>query len=438
MAVYRFSASIIGRSGGRSATAAAAYRAAEKIVDERTGEIHDYSRKGGVIHSEIMVPENTPEWMTDRQQLWNAVEAVEKRKDSQLAREILLSLPHELTADERRDLVRDFVLREFVSRGMIADLAIHLPGGEGDERNHHAHVMLTMRELAGEDWAKNKNRDWNRKELLENWRERWAEHQNERFGALGYDISVDHRSREERGEEGIAEPKLGPRNAQLMRDGLTNERIEAWKAARAEREELYRVNSEIKRFETWAEARKADLAREKLDQMREMELRHDTSRANVKDMLDNFYADDREKAEAALTAVQERQERVERAGVMKPVRKWWYRVTGASERDSDLSEQSRHELENIQSRTNEKLAGLDIEHGQESENLEGRFDRRQAAQAAAIEKRREERKAKWWAAMPEREETSTTAKWWRAQEPDKEQAQEPKPQDRGRDHEPER
>ena len=438
MAVYRFSASIIGRSGGRSATAAAAYRAAEKIVDDRTGETHDYSRKGGVIHSEIMVPEHTPEWMTDRQQLWNAVEAVENRKNSQLAREILLSLPHELTDDERRELIRDFVQGEFVSRGMIADLAIHLPGGEGDERNHHAHVMLTMRELAGDGWAKNKNRDWNKKEVLEGWRERWADHQNERFATLGYDLEVDHRSREERGEEGIAEPKLGPRNSRLMRDGLTNERIEAWKSARAEREELHRVNSEIARFETWAAARKADLARERLDQVRELELKHDTSRTAVKDMLDNFYSPDREKAEAALKAVQERQERVERDGVTKAVRQWWYRVTEASERDHELSQQSRHELDEIEDKTKQHLAGLDIEHGQESENLDGRFDRRQAAQSAAIDKRREERKAKWWAAMPEREETSTTAKWWRAQEPDKDQSQPEKSQDRGKDHEPER
>lgn len=437
MAVYRFSASIIGRAGGRSATAAAAYRAAEKIVDERTGETHDYSRKAGVIHSEIMVPEHTPEWMTDRKQLWNAVEAAEKRKDAQLAREILLSLPHELTADERRELIRDFVQGEFVDRGMIADLAIHLPGGEGDERNHHAHVMLTMRELAADGFGK-KDRSWNAKDLLEGWRERWADHQNERFSQLGYDLSVDHRSRDERGEEGIAEPKLGPRNSQLMRDGLTNERIEAWKAARAEREELHRVNSEIARFETWAAARKADLEREKLDQVRELELKHDTSRTAVKDMLDNFYSADREKAEAALKAVQERQERVERDGMTKAVRQWWYRVTGAAERDNDLSQQSRHELNEIEDKTKQHLAGFDIEQEQESENLEGRFDRRQAAQSAAIDKRREERQDKWWAAMPEREETSTTVKWWRAQEPDKDQVQAEKSQDRGKDHEPER
>src|ERR1700675_62396 len=97
MAIYRFEAKVIGRSAGRSSTASAAYRAGEALTDERTGLAFDYSRRRGVLHSEIMAPADAPDWMRDRAQLWNAVEKAEKRKDAQLSREILLSLPHELT-----------------------------------------------------------------------------------------------------------------------------------------------------------------------------------------------------------------------------------------------------------------------------------------------------------------------------------------------------
>ena len=147
MASYRLHAKIISRSTGRTATAAAAYRSGTEIDCEVYGERHDYTNRGGVVHAEILTPENTPAWMSDRQALWNAVEKAERRKDAQLAREIQLSLPHELNADQRRELVRDFVQREYVDKGMIADIAIHKPHAKGDQRNHHAHVMLTMRTL---------------------------------------------------------------------------------------------------------------------------------------------------------------------------------------------------------------------------------------------------------------------------------------------------
>ena len=110
MAIYRFEAKVIARSQGRSATASAAYRAGESIDDERTGTVFDYTRKRGVLSAEILTPPNTPAWMEDRAQLWNAVEKAEKRKDAQLARDLLLSLPHELTREQRRELVREFVM----------------------------------------------------------------------------------------------------------------------------------------------------------------------------------------------------------------------------------------------------------------------------------------------------------------------------------------
>jgi len=218
VAVYRFSAQVIGRSTGRSATGAAAYRAGVLITDERSGLAHDYRRRGGVAHAEILAPANSPDWVQDRVRLWNTVEQVERRKDAQLAREILMSLPHELNEGERHALIKNFVEKEFVSRGMVADLAIHDPDREGDNRNHHAHIMLTMRSLSEDGFGK-KDRSWNETSLLEHWRERWAEEQNAALERSGHDVQGDHRSLEDQGIDREPEPKLGPIATDMERNG---------------------------------------------------------------------------------------------------------------------------------------------------------------------------------------------------------------------------
>ena len=150
MAIYHFSARVVKRSAGRSAVAASAYRSANDLEDERQGVRHNYDRKTGVVHSEIMAPADAPEWMRDRSRLWNAVEAVERRKDAQLARDLTLALPDELDAAQRRDLVRQFVAEQFVAQGMIADVNIHDPHHAGDQRHHHSHIMLTIPDLLGQ------------------------------------------------------------------------------------------------------------------------------------------------------------------------------------------------------------------------------------------------------------------------------------------------
>ena len=193
MAIYHFSAKMISRSSGRSATAAAAYRAAERIPDHRQGLVHDYSKRSGVLHSEILAPDGTPEVLRGRTGLWNAVEATERRKDAQVAREVTVALPHELTGDQRVALVRAFAKEAFVDRGMIADIAIHAPGGEGDHRNHHAHIMLTTRVL-GADGFGGKERAWNSRALLEGWRQGWADHANTYLREIAATPEIDHRS----------------------------------------------------------------------------------------------------------------------------------------------------------------------------------------------------------------------------------------------------
>ena len=268
VAIYHLSAKVISRTGGRSSVAAAAYRSGGRLHDARQGIEHDYSRKGGVVHSEIMAPENAPDWMHDRDQLWNAVEAVEKRKDAQLAREIEVALPRELDRGARLELLHGFVRHEFVDRGMIADVAVHEGKARDGHGQPHAHIMLTMRELTGEGFGK-KDRSWNAPDLLVGWREAWARDANAALERAGRSERIDHRSLDvqraeveqhverargsrqedlalEQEKKGIAlsrepEPKIGPSAYAQEKRGIITERGEAFRAAQArnaERQEL--------------------------------------------------------------------------------------------------------------------------------------------------------------------------------------------------------
>src|SRR5713226_4740957 len=195
VAIYHFTAKIIQRSHGRSAVAAAAYRSASAFTDQRQGQSFDYSDKPNVVYSEILLPEGAPEWMREREALWNGVEAAEKLRNAQVAREVEFALPEELTQAEAIGLAREFVEREFVARGMVADLNVHW-----DEGNPHAHVMLTMREVTPEGFGR-KVREWNQVGLLREWREHWADLANQHLMRAGYDVHVDHRSFKDQGIE---------------------------------------------------------------------------------------------------------------------------------------------------------------------------------------------------------------------------------------------
>lgn len=212
MAIYHFSAQVISRSQGRSSVAASAYRSAEKLFDERTGEEHDFTNKSDVLEKEIILPKDAPDWMSDREKLWNAVEAVEKRKDAQVAREINIALPREFSADKNWKLIKDFVQREFVDQGMVADVAFHR-GHKGGEDQPHAHVMLTLREVTPDGFG-GKVRAWNNRELLNDWRERWAEHCNLALAKEGIDFRIDHQTLEAQGINLEPQSKIGPKAVQ--------------------------------------------------------------------------------------------------------------------------------------------------------------------------------------------------------------------------------
>lgn len=210
MAIYHLSVKTISRSQGRSATAAAAYRAAAEITDERTGDIHDYTRKGGVEYTELVLPVTAPDWATDRSVLWNAAEQAETRKNSTVAREFEIALPAELSAIERQQLAITFA-KEIVARhGVSADVAIHEPSRGGDNRNHHAHILISTRQLSEEGFTKKTRELDDRKSgEVERWRERFAELQNDSFKKNGIEESVDHRSLKDQGIDRAPSKHLG-------------------------------------------------------------------------------------------------------------------------------------------------------------------------------------------------------------------------------------
>lgn len=216
--------------------AAAAYRSASRLPDERTGVSHDFTSKAGVVHAEVLLPEGAPSAWSDRGTLWNAVEAGERRKDAQLAREVEFALPRELSQAEGVALAQDFVRRHFVSRGMVADLCVHAPMGEDGEVKPHAHVLLTLRRAGPEGFGP-KERDWNKTALLRDWREGWADLANARLAELGHDVRIDHRSLAAQGIGLEPQHKVGPAGMRRAARGEAAER-------RAEHDAITRRNGE--------------------------------------------------------------------------------------------------------------------------------------------------------------------------------------------------
>ena len=223
MAIFHLSAKVISRRQGKSVVAKASYNGRTKLTNECTGKDHDYSRARGLVFSGIFAPKNAPEWAQDRERLWSEVEKAEVRKDAQLAREVEISLPHELTDEQRRQLVTDFTRENFVRKGMIADVAIHRPHSYGDQRNEHAHILLTMREIGPEGFGK-KKREWNSKAQLQEWREKWGNLANRYLERHGHEARIDHRSLEEQGIDREPTSHNGPTATQMEREGEASER----------------------------------------------------------------------------------------------------------------------------------------------------------------------------------------------------------------------
>ena len=252
MALYHFHVTQVKRTEGLSAVASAAYRAGEKITNLWDGETHDYTRKGGVVCTEIMLPPNAPERFYDRATLWNELELFEKRGDAQLAYSFDASLQNEFTLEENIEYAKQFVREQFLAKGMIVDFSFHLPDKEeGGIPNPHFHVLAPIRPL-NEDgtWGAKQHRvynldesgqrikkengqwdftavpttDWGKPETLEMWREEWAKFINSKFEEKGLDCRIDHRSYEEQGLDLLPTVHEGPHVRKMEKRGIRTEK----------------------------------------------------------------------------------------------------------------------------------------------------------------------------------------------------------------------
>lgn len=250
MAIFHLSVKMISRGKGKSAVAAAAYRSGEKITSDYDGITHDYTRKRGVVMTEILLPRNAPIRFYNRFRLWNAVEKIEKAKNAQLAREVEVSIPKELNFEEGYHLVKEFCNRNFVDKGMIADICFHDKG----DGNPHAHIMLTVRPFNedrswgskqkkvyildenGEKIYDKKKRqykcksvpttDWNDRGNVEKWRKNWEELCNKYLKKSGHDERIDHRSYERQGLEILPTKHLGTAASQMEKRNIKTDRGE--------------------------------------------------------------------------------------------------------------------------------------------------------------------------------------------------------------------
>jgi len=222
MALFRLEAKVFSREKrGRSVVAAAAYRSGTKLRDELREKTFDYSRRGaGVIHSTILAPEGAPAWATDSTQLWNAVEAGEKRKDAQLAREFVLAVPPELSGDAQFQTAVDWAKTELVGSGMVAEVSLH---HTKSGKNPHVHILCTMRKLEGETFSAKKPREWNDVGFLVKQRESWANAVNAALEQAGRRERVDHRSLKDQGIDRLPQPKIGVAATAMKRKGVLDD-----------------------------------------------------------------------------------------------------------------------------------------------------------------------------------------------------------------------
>ena len=274
IAIYHCSIKIVSRGKGKSAVAAAAYRSGEKLTNEWDGLTHDYTKKGGVVHSEILLPAHAPPAFSDRSTLWNSVELSEKSNNAQLAREVEIALPVELSREEQTRLVREYCSSQFVSKGMIADFNLHDTGGG----NPHAHILLTMRPLdekgawlpkSKKEYVLDENGekiclpsgryktrkvdlvDWNNRENAEVWRRAWADLTNEFLAQNNRPERIDHRSYERQGIDQIPTVHVGVSATQMEKKGIVTERGELNRSIKAANRILREIRRLVRGLKDW-------------------------------------------------------------------------------------------------------------------------------------------------------------------------------------------
>ena len=274
LAIYHLSIKIVSRGKGKSAVAAAAYRAGETITNEYDGITHDYTRKSGIVHTEIMLPENAPHEYANRAVFWNAVEKSERYKTAQLAREIVLALPAELSKEQNISLICGYVKEHFVDAGMCADVCVHDTGGG----NPHAHVMLTMRPIEKDgSWGQKSHSangkkvptiDWNEQSKADEWRKTWEDAANAELKRCGFDVRIDHRSYEKQGVDKIPTVHLGVAATQMERKGIATERGNRNREIAVTNSQLRQLKARIKKCKDWLYSQPLDNAPTMIDTMK--------------------------------------------------------------------------------------------------------------------------------------------------------------------------
>jgi len=274
IAIYHWNIGIVSRGKGKSAVAAAAYRSGEKLTNEWDGMTHDYTRKGGVVHTEIMLPPHAPPSFSDRSTLWNSVELYEKAGNAQLAREIDAALPIELSREEQIRLVREYCSSQFVSRGMCVDFVIH----DTNSGNPHCHIMLTMRPLDERGaWAAKSKKEydldengerirlpsgrykthkvdltgWNSQENALVWRKAWADISNDYLERAGSPERIDHRSNAERGIDEIPTVHMGVAACQMEKKGVATEKGELNRSIQKTNRLIREIRAQIGKLKEW-------------------------------------------------------------------------------------------------------------------------------------------------------------------------------------------
>ena len=289
MALFHLSVTQTKRSAGQSAIASAAYRAGERLYSEYYGEYSDYTRKGGVICSDILLPSHAPPEYADRQTLWNAVEKAERGKNAQLAYSFDIALQNEFSLEENIALARQFLLENFVSRGMVVDFAVHQPDREdGGIPNPHFHVLCPIRPIEQNGkWGLKQRRvyeldedgnrirdadgkfvfnavpttDWGSPETLEYWRQTWAELCNAKFAEKGLDVRIDHRSYERQGVELLPTVHEGATVRAMEKKGIRTEKGEFNRWIKATNAVIRDIKKKIALLFDWIAEAKAEIAK---------------------------------------------------------------------------------------------------------------------------------------------------------------------------------
>jgi len=274
---FHFSVNIISRGKGKSAVASATYISGEKIKNEWDGVTHDYTRKQGVISKEIFLPDHAPKEYKDRKTLWNSVELFEKNSNAQLARNFIISLPKELSIEENKKMIEEYIQTNFVKEGMIVDLAIHDESREGNQ-NIHAHIMTIVRPI-NEDgtWGQKSKKEyildekgekilnkngkpktrkvelttWNDKVNVEKWRENFSDLCNKYLERAGAEKRVDHRSFKRQGIKQIPTIHLGASASAMERKGIRTEKGDINREIKKQNELLKNIGNEIKKITSW-------------------------------------------------------------------------------------------------------------------------------------------------------------------------------------------